>query len=189
MLNFMFKPKIPRFRFFIGDMMDHFLSVALLRDVIPKNGQNSPTIFGGPFSVWYQNQNYPSRCTTCHIKFGSGTKTRVKVANSSFGSENMTFDYIDTRLYRSLGLRDGNLFYCRPIWPRLVVIHKKRNFWNRINSHAEIIKNLIFSQVPKKPCAPTCPPILMVSPKNMNKNGAENQKISASFFDLGKIQF
>ena len=26
----MFKPKTPRFRFFIGDMMDHFLSLPLL---------------------------------------------------------------------------------------------------------------------------------------------------------------
>ena len=36
MLNFMFKPKTPRFRFFIGDMMDHFLSLAVLRVKIAK---------------------------------------------------------------------------------------------------------------------------------------------------------
>ena len=126
--------------------------------MIPKNGQNSPTIFWGPFSVWYQNQNYPSRCTTCHIKFSSGIKTRVMVATSIFESENRAFDYIDTRLYKSLGLRDGNLFYCRPIWPRLVVIHKKRNFWNRKNFLCWNHQKSDFQSGPKKTMCPHLPP-------------------------------
>ena len=39
----------------------------------------------------------------------------------------------------------------------------------------------------KKPSAPTCPQILMISPINMYTNVPYFQKISRPFFDLGKI--
>ena len=136
----------------------------------------------GIISVWYQNQNYLSRCTSSHINFGPEGKTRASVAHSSFGPKNRGFDHLDKILSSSTQLRGEKSFYCGSIWSRLILIHKEKNFWNRKFFMSENVQFWLKSQRPKNPCSPTFPQFLLISPININKNVTEFQKISVDFF-------
>ena len=136
----------------------------------------------GTIPVWYQNQNYLSRCTTNHKKFGSGGKSWALAAHSSFRPQNRGFDHLDKILSGSTGVRGKNSFYCGSIWSRLVLIHKKKNFQNRRCFNVEKAKICPKSRRPKKQCSPNFPQFLMISPINTNKNGPDSQKISSHVF-------
>ena len=141
-------------------------------------------------SVWYQNQNYLSICTTNHKNFGPAGKTRVSAAGSSFRPQNGVFEHLDKILSSPTGLSDEKSFYCGSLWYRLVLIHKKKNFWNRKFFHVGIDQKLIFFQLQKNQCSPLSPQFLMKSSKNMDKNGPEFEETPFHFFDFGqKFEF
>ena len=159
-----------------------FENSKMLRDVLPKIGQNSPTFFGGENWVWYQNQNYLSTCTTCYINFGPVGKTRTSAAHSKFEPQNGDFDHLDKILSGSTGLRGKNCFYCGSICSRLVLIHMKKNFQNCSCFNVKKAKICLKSQSPKKQSSPNFPQFLMISPINKNKNGPDSEKISSHVF-------
>ena len=141
-------------------------------------------------SVWYQNQNYLSICTTNHKNFGPGGKTRVSAAGSSFRPKNRVFEHLDKILSSPTGLSDEKSFYCGSLWYRLVLIHKKKKFWNRKFFHVGIHQKLIFFQLQKNQCSPLSPQFLMKSSKNRDKNGPEFEETPFHFFDFGqKFEF
>ena len=140
--------------------------------------------------VWYQNQNYLSICTTNHKNFGPGGKTRVSAAGSSFRPKNGVFEHLDKILSSPTGLSDEKSFYCGSLWYRLVLIHKKKNFWNRKFFHVGIGQKLIFFQLQKNQCSPLSPQFLMKSSKNMDKNAPEFEETPFHFFYFGqKFEF
>ena len=108
-------------------------------------------------SVWYQNQNYLSICTTNHKNFGPGGKTRVSAAGSSLRPQNGVFEHLDKILSSPTGLSDEKSFYCGSLCYRLVLIHKKKRFWNRKFFHVGIHQKLIFFQLQKNQCSPLSP--------------------------------
>ena len=138
------------------------------------------------YSVWYQNQNYLSICTTNHKNFGPGGKTRVSAAGSSFRPQNGVFEHLDKILSCSTGLSDEKSFYWGSLWYMLVLIHKKKNFWNRKFFHVRIGQKLIFLGGQKNQCSPLSPQFLMKSPKNILKSGPEFEETQFPFFDLGQ---
>ena len=121
--------------------------------------------FFDQFSVWYQNQNYLSWSTTSHIKFGSGPKTRVTVTVSSFRPKNRVFDHLDTMLYCSMSFRDENFFYCGPIWPRLVVVHKKKKLEIEKFFTLKLTKKWLFFGAKKIHVPPISPKFWWYPPK------------------------
>ena len=141
-------------------------------------------------SVWYQNQNCLSICTTNHKNFGPAGKTRVSAAGSSLRPQNGVFEHLDKILFSPNGLSDEKSFYCGSLWYRLVLIHKKKKFWNRKFFHVRIHQKLIFFQLKKNQSSPLSPQFLMKSSKTMEKNGPEFEETPFHFFDFGqKFEF
>ena len=92
------------------------------------------------------------------------------------------FEHLDKIPSSSTGLRDEKSFYCGSLWYRLVLIHKKKKFWNRKFFHVGIHQKLIFFQLQKNQCSPLSHQFLMKSSKNMDKNAPEFEETPFHFF-------
>ena len=162
-----------------------------LRDELVKKGENSPTLKNVKFSNFFaklgdshQNQNYPSRCTTNHKNFGPMTKTTAIGIwpRPKFWPENRFFDHSDKRCCSSMSFWDENLFWCLPLWSRLAVVPRKKNFWNWKIFRIKNCKNVNFLQRTKKVSALTGPPFLMISLKLLGKNLQHIKKLDDPFW-------
>ena len=114
--------------------------------------------------------------TTHHVNIKPEGKTRVPAAVSRFRAENRVFDHLDKILYCSTGLRGENSFYCGSIWPRLILIHKKSNFWNRKFFHVRTGQNVIFFFRGKKNQVPPLAPNFWWFPHKISIKMSQNFK-------------
>ena len=138
-------------------------------------------------SVWCQNQNYLSRCTTSHIKFGPEDNIMISAAPSSWRPLIKGFQVIRQNPLWLHRFEGSKLLL---MW--IIRVHVSYESWEK-----EFLNLKIFSwlkidwkwrkfQAQKNPCSPLFPLFLMKSPKNMNKNALEFEIISWPFFDFGQ---
>ena len=124
--------------------------------------------FSGTNPVWCQNQNYLSRCTTNHMKFGPEGNTMVSAAHSSLWPLIKGFQAI----------------WQNPLWLHRFEVSKSFLMWiirvhvSTDSQEKEFLNSEIFSyrnwpkidwklhefQAQKNQCSPFFPPFLMKSP-------------------------
>ena len=134
--------------------------------------------------VSFQNQNYPSKYTTNYKNFGSTTKIRATAAASNVWPENRVFDHFDKNCCSSMRFRGEKLFYCEPLWSRLVVNHKRKQFWNRKIFNVKKGKNVTFLQRVKKVTAVDGSQVLKLFLEKLCKNLQYIQNLEEGFWFL-----
>ena len=136
----------------------------------------------GTNPVWCQNQNYLSRCTTSHIKFGPEGNNMISAAHSSWRPLMKGFQAIRQNPLWLHRFEASKLFLMLIIRVHVNTESQEKEFLNlEIFLMSELTKiwlKMTWFQAQKNPCSPLFPQFLMKSPKNINENVLEFEIIS-----------